>query len=215
MNYVISDVGRPRKKYPSNLGHKNADQSQAQERFLTLAKYHELARRIIGKFAPVDSKASMLASEDAIDFVAHHIMRGDWSFEPSRGNKISTLRGYNGRVAILEYIKAVSNQRQEVSIDYKVDGNRTLGDVSEDPKAIEPQNIHMERERDQETRDYIRGLLNALSPVQRACVALHYLDDVGQSDIAKMMNMTREGVRQAIAKGMQKLHIIATESIDG
>jgi RNA polymerase sigma factor (sigma-70 family) len=156
----------------------------------------------------------MLASEDAIDFVAHHIMRGDWAFEPSRGNKISTCRGSNGRLAILEYIKAVANQRQENSLEYVVDGNRTLSDVTEDPKMVEPQAIHIQRENDQETRDYIRGLLNALTPVQRSCIALHYLDDVGQSDIAKMLSMTREGVRQAIAKGMQRLHTLATESID-
>jgi RNA polymerase sigma factor (sigma-70 family) len=158
----------------------------------------------------------MLSSEDAIDFVAHHIMRGDWAFDPSRGNKISTCRGLNGRLAILEYIKVVSNQRQAISMEFVVDGNRTLSDVSEDPKAVEPQTIHMQRESDQEMRDYIRRLLDALTPVQRSCIALHYLDDIGQADVAKMVGISREGVRRAIAKGMQKLLALATEeSEDG
>lgn len=217
MNYVITEVGRARKKYSAEFGHKLKDQRPAQERFLSLAKYHELARRIIGKFAPVESKTSMLASEDAIDFVAHHIMRGDWGFEPEKGNKIETFRSISGRGAILEYIKIVMNQRQNMSLDYaeSSEHDHSVGEISVDPKAPEPSTIQMQREADQETRDYIRGLLNVLTPVQRACVTLHYLDDVSQADIAKIMNMHREGVRKSINEGMKKLNSVAMESNDG
>jgi RNA polymerase sigma factor (sigma-70 family) len=213
MNYVISDIGTPRKKYPAELGHKNTDQKKAIERFLPLYKYHELARRIIGKFAPASYKTSMLASEDAIDFVAHFIMRGDWGYEQERDVKIETWRGIHGKQGVLLYIKAVSRHRRDQALELVTGDDQGNQDeeVSTDPKAIEAQTAHINREIEQETRDLITGLLNALAPVQRACISLHYLDGVSHANVAKQLNITREGVRKSIKEGIKKLTLLATE----
>jgi RNA polymerase sigma factor (sigma-70 family) len=202
MNFVLTNIKRNRKKYPAGLGHKNGDRDKIQSRFLSLEKYHELACRIIGRFAPVNAKKMMLESEDAISFIAHQLMKGDWGFEPSKGVKISSLRGYIGRVAIKEYLKTLSTQRRE---------NETIQqDIEARPNTVNPEEMRMRIETDQETRDYIRGLLYTLNDVQRACISLHYLDGLKQTDVARKVGLSREGVRKAISEGMKRLNAMVT-----
>ncbi len=212
MNFVVAPIHRLRKKYLiEKFGHKTADPKDVEERFLTLDKYYELARRIIGKFAPHESKASMLSSEDAIDYVAHQIMRGDWGWNVEKKADIKTFRGVNGRKAITAYIRAVMKQNHQKSLDFLACDENSIHDVTTDPKAIEPQEAHIRQEECDERRAYLQVLLESLSEVQRLCIIMHYLDDVSQADIADRLKMSREGVRKSIAEGMKKLYALAME----
>lgn len=212
MNFVLATINRSRRKPNKELGHKNPDQKKAQERFLTVGQYHTLARRIIGRFAPASVKASMLNSEDAIDYIAYKIMRGDWIYDPSLNVKISSYRGMNGRLAITDYMKAhARNTKTTQSLDFNYGDGATLHHTQADPKAIEPRAIYIEREDSDELRAYVELILDTLSETQRSCVVLHYLDGLGQSEVSRILRISREAVRKSLAEAMKKLRKVVCD----
>lgn len=202
MNYLITSIGRRRKRRsaPPNTN------------FLTLAQYHETARRVIGKYAPYHIKSSMLGSEDAIDFVAFHIMYSDWWYEDD-GSKIETIRLSSGRYAILEYITLINKQKKMQSLEVSVTENETsIAETCVDEREIDPFIRTQTDESSVETSDYITGLINALTYVQQQCVSMYYLEGLKHTEIARRMSMTREGVRKSIIEGLKRLQELASET---
>ena len=64
-------------------------------KFETLSSYMQIAKRLIGYFAPKIRKglsSEMLASDDAVSYVAEAIMMADWLFDENYiGKRTSTF----------------------------------------------------------------------------------------------------------------------------
>lgn len=197
MNYILTDVKRTRKKYPNHN----------ERKFMSVQEYHDLSRRIIGKFAPPNVKRAMLTSEDAIDFVAHCIMRADWGYdkEHSKGANLRTYRGYCGRRAIKTYLGIIAEQRKTLSLDYLLLEDKSLHDTQSDDGANDPQKQHINSEQHLELKIYLGSILEKLTETQRECIIRSHIKNKGHSRIARELGISREAVRKSINVGMKKM----------
>jgi RNA polymerase sigma factor (sigma-70 family) len=195
MNFVIVDVDTKRKEYPDMTDSKQA--AEVNSRLLTVGEYQSLARRIIGKWAPPGFRNAMLNSEDAIDFVAHRIMLGDWDYDPTR-SAIETRRGYCGKKAIQSYVDKLCEENSRRHAE-------EMDDDNDDGRLTPPLEKLMGDEERINLRRYLEMVLGCLTPTQRACIVMRHVDEMSNADIARLLGITREGVRQALLNGMRRL----------
>lgn len=236
MNYVILDVKSRRKEGYVNMNPKKIremrellaeepdnDEAKAylktvddiNSRMLTVAEYHVLARRIIGRWAPSHIKASMLNSEDAIDFVAHLVMIGDWNFDESQST-IETHRGNCGKHAIQNYMKTLGRQNKNYSKNFLDDNNEVNAYHSvPDENAPQPFDRMELLESSEDMKRDLSILLGNLNKTQRACVMMHLIDEMSMGDISKELKITREGVRRAIVDGVEIMRSVLGVKLKG
>jgi RNA polymerase sigma factor (sigma-70 family) len=192
---VTEEVGKQRKKYPDCKDPKVA------ARFLTLDEYMVLSRRMISKFAPANLRSYMLASEDAIDFVAHKIMKGDWCYEDEK-TKLTTYRGYCAQKAIDYYIKISMKKKATLSLDAVDDDDTPLNEVVDD-QSLNPLAQMIEEEEHKNLRHSLLVAIEALPSSQRDCVRMHYMEGVADAEIARRLNITRQAVQGKIKRGLE------------
>lgn len=197
MNYLFEKVGNHHKEYPAG------NDPEVAARMLPLRKYLELARRIIGKFAPVNCKKHMLASEDAISFVASRIMRGDWNYNKDKGMKLTTYRGMCGRYAITEYLDRLGHQKKMVSIDQEHGDGLAIKDILFDEDSIADE--REEGPGEAKKRRYISNLLNLLTPMERECVEMRFWWGLDAKQTAKALGVHRQAVQYALTRAMDTL----------
>lgn len=221
-NFVISDIESQRKPYP------DSHDPSVSGRFLTLDKYLQLARRIIGQCAPANVRAMMLGSEDAISFVAHHIMVGDWDYDNTRA-EVSTRRGYCGRCGIMDYLDAMRRQRatvvrEEDGRERKVVTVNNFLDISGDNSEESPRVHEMIPDRTGDSTEQLVAVeeesriqravlryLDELTPTQRHCVAMYYLKQMRSDAIAESLGICRQAVWKHIKNGMARMQELARE----
>lgn len=198
MNYVLADVSTPRKKYP--------DASTVEGRMLTLNQYHTLARRIIGRWAPAHMKGVMLGSEDAIDYVAHKIMMGDWRYNVSRSD-IKTHRGYCGKRAIQRYIKGLARKGPFVTnfLDTLEESETNIYELIADPKSPQPIDVDVIQDERLEMRKRLVKGMERLTDTQYACVKLHFIDGKSMAEVGRELDISREAVRKSINESVERM----------
>lgn len=170
-----------------------------------MAQYTSLARRIIGRFAPPNVKTMMLNSDDAISFVVHELMRGDWDYDPTRKTKLSSYRGRRGKWAIKVFLKRVSKGDTTVSLDR--DNDEMMNDVA---YHVNPINGMC----NQESRQYVESLLDHLTGRQRQCIVMFYFDNMRPADIARVLNIRRQAVQNTIDRALKRLQSAAEGKTD-
>lgn len=226
MAYVIEDVARmtQRKQYP------DSNHPAVKERMLPLPVYTDLARRMIGAFAPAAHKGMLLNNEDAIGYVAFKIMRGDWDYKPNYKTKsgksvaLNTYRGCCAKWAIAEYIRSWQTMEHPITIEtddgtvietnvhhpLPLDMSRnanhhsTLGDSVEDGVGAPLDDMIDDEERN-EKRRAVRNILGGLSKPQRECIILYYVHGLTSQEIATRLNVSRQAVQQNISRGMKAM----------
>jgi RNA polymerase sigma factor (sigma-70 family) len=142
---------------------------------------------MIASFAP-----SMLRDDDAIDFVAHQIMRADWRYDNTRLVKDTSWRYYAAKKAVQSYAKDAGRARKRTV---------SLNDFPHLCRSPE----HVAHEDMEEGHAVLMKLLDMLTPLQRHCVVLHHLEGRTPSEIATETGMTRQGVRKSLNRSMQLL----------
>jgi RNA polymerase sigma factor (sigma-70 family) len=197
VNYIIAKVAAQRSHYIDMQEGNPEDISAVKARMLTVEEYNKLARRIIGKWAPQNAKANMLASEDAIDYVAHLIMVGDWGYDSTKSD-IATYRGYRGKRAIHRYLKRVVNHRC-------FNNSEDTFNIIADEKAVQPSDCMEAVERQEETRRELGVLMGNLNETQRACVVLHHIENKTVIEIGHILGLTREAVRRSLKDAMKSM----------
>lgn len=214
MNYVITDVKARRKQYTDMKNGNQEAIDAVNRRMLTVEQYQSLARRIIGKWAPSYARSQMLNSDDAVDFVAHRIMVGDWGYNSKKSN-IKTYRGYCGKRAIQVYLSILSEQQNVVTnyldshSERRTDSDKSVYDVISDDNAPHPSERMETIERCEEVRRDLLILMGDLNDTQRACITMHHIDENSMADIGRELGITREGVRRSIEEGMKAMRKIA------
>lgn len=196
MDFILVDIKKQRRLYPQHLGHKHPDQEAARSRFLSLDQYHELARRIIVKFAPRAIKEKMLSNEDAVDFVAHRIMMGDWIYD-EKISKINTFRGGSGKKAIFAYLKKIRTQRNSNYI--ASDG------IAHDVKYVHPHERLIRNEEHEEKSILVEKLMDCLNDLQKKCIGMHYMEGIEKREVAKRLNLSKFWVHKNIVAGIERM----------
>jgi RNA polymerase sigma factor (sigma-70 family) len=201
MNFVMEEIKKSRRKYPKG------DSKEVMERMLTLPKYLDLARRMINSFAPTSVRASMLASDDAIGYVAEKIMRGDWKFDPfyKIKTKISTHRGFMAQCAINQYMKKIAR-----------DGKNQMEML--DDLVIVPTDHPIESLIADEEKEYllclVKDLINRLTKAQKKCLRMYFMEDIKTRDIARLLDITPQAVQSNIRRGIRRIRKMVEELED-
>lgn len=152
----------------------------------------------------------MLNDEDAIDYVAHKMMRADWEYDRAKRTKPSTWRCLRGRKAIQRYIfnwyKAGRDgpmRRRPLSLDEFGPGDAHCLCRDDGPP----------REEDREhVTSRLGDLLANLTPCQRDCITLSFIDGRSPPEIARTMGISRQSVQKTIDRA---LRILREKARDG
>ena len=191
---VTEEIGKQRKEYP------DCNDPKVAARFLSLSEYMTLARRMISKFAPANLRSYMLASEDAIDFVAHKIMKGDWCYDEGR-TKITTYRGYCAQKAIDYYIKMSLKKQVTVSLDAADENDVLINEIADE--SLNPLAQMIEEEDRKSLRLSLLNAIDLLTPSQQDCVRLHYMEGLTDKEIATRLNITRQAVQHKLKRSLE------------
>lgn len=179
-----------------------------------LSTYISLAKKTISKFAPKfynGLSSEMLKNEEAISDVATAIMYADWRFDPNRtgqSGQQKTLYSYRNQCAIWAiqtYITSKYKKQKCFSIDNQMEDDSTHAQLICDKKQMDPAEIAIQNETDQNLIDTIDLLMNTapLSEKQKQQIYMYYFEDKTLSEIGKEFGVSREAVRQNIKRGLE------------
>jgi len=107
MKIVIKDIDKTKLEKSNLFGSGNE--------MMSLQEYTDIAKRCIGHFASSDLASQMLKSEDAISFVAEHLMMATCRYDETKGR---TLRSYHNQCAIWAIQNWVARIRK--TTDYEI-----------------------------------------------------------------------------------------------
>ena len=199
MKIVIKDIDQ------TKLANNNIFASTNE--MLSLKEYVDISKRCIGHFASPDLAKQMLRSEDAISFVAEHLMMATCRHDEEKGR---TLRSYHNQCAIW----AIQNWVARISkkTDYEIlslnkelkDGGtaREMYQVIEDERPAPISDIER-----QENMDRVKKLLASpvLSQLEQSCISMKFLNEMSANEISESLDINRKLVYTSIQKGLAKL----------
>lgn len=178
---------------------------ELEKRMLSLDDYYQIASRCIGAFASGSVAQSMLRNEDAISFVAEHLMYGTCRWTEDGGR---TLRSYINQCAIWSIQrwimlskKAHGKHEQSLNREDK-DGDRQFYETIADTSVGLPID---ELCCDEEMQAIRQVMDDELTDNQRQCIELIYIQDLSGADVARQLKVSRQAVEQSMNKGLEKI----------
>ena len=200
MKLIIKDVDA--KKLEKNGTFRNEG---APERMFGLQEYLDIAARCIAHFANRDLKSQMLKSEDAISFVAEHLMYATCRWSPERGR---TLRSYHNQCAIWaiqNWMSRLVKTREVLSINKELNQDESvvqLYEILEDPR-----DSSFADTKNDEDRSEIMSIIDksSLSSMEKRCLVGKFLEHMSVKEISEDINKTDKFVYNIIDRAIKKL----------
>lgn len=200
MSVVLWDINSSKRRDSGTL----TSTPETESRMLSLDDYLEISKRCISAFASGTVRSSMLNSEDAISFIAEHLMYASCRWDAELGR---TLRSYLNQCAIWAIRRWIllskkANEFSCMSLNAEIyDEQEPLYSVISD-EAIQPVD---ELCRKEET-DAIRKIMDSeLTDRQRECIELIYIQGVSGAEAARQLGISRQAVEQCTTKGIAKI----------
>ncbi len=180
----------------------------------TLDDYYRVAQRCIGAFATGSLAQSMLRNEDAISFVAEHLMYAAHRWNKSGGR---TLHCYLNQCAIWSIHRWIALSKKVASkslVSLNADNCPTsdtqqLYTMIADDNAPAPDDILMDQEKTDGLANVIEGA--GLTDRQRHCLEVVYVQGQKPAEVARDLGISRQAVDQCLTKGIRKIKV----AIDG
>jgi RNA polymerase sigma factor (sigma-70 family) len=192
--------------------------------FDNLNEYILLAKKSIAKFSNKfyhGLSTKMLKDEDAISSVATAIMMADWRWDADYKNDKGTKKtqySYRNQCALWAIQTYVSkDHKKNKKFKNKVYSlNHVLGDdndsesaqsFTEDSKALNPEEILIEKENKEQLSSLIDNLLSldCLTSRQKDYIRLYYFESYTFEKIGQKYGITREAVRQGLNKAIEMI----------
>jgi RNA polymerase sigma factor (sigma-70 family) len=189
-----------------------------------LNEYILLAKKSIAKFSNKfyhGLSTKMLKDEDAISSVATAIMMADWRWDADYKNDKGTKKtrySYRNQCALWAIQTYVSkDHKKNKKFKKKVYSlNHVLGDendsestqsFTEDSKALNPEEILIEKENKEQLSSLIDNLLSldCLTSRQKDYIRLYYFESYTFEKIGQKYGITREAVRQGLNKAIEMI----------
>lgn len=182
-------------------------------KFETLSSYMLIAKRVIGYFAPRIRKglsSEMLASDDAVSYVAEAIMMADWLFDENyigkKGVKCSrrTYRNLRGLWSIKSYMTRRKRNQKKImsSLNYSdEDGKELYTYLEADCEA--PVETLLRKE----TREILEQILSCgmITEKQELYMKMYYLKSMSVAEISEHCNISRQAVHESIRRALLKI----------
>jgi len=201
MKIVIKDIDKTKLKTNKIFEHTNE--------MMSLGEYIDISKRCIGHFASPDLARQMLQSEDAIAFVAEHIMMATCRHDESRGR---TLRSYHNQCAIWaiqNWVARISKRSNYEVLSLNKDLKEHYGgkimqmyQIIEDERPIPISEMEI-----QENKTKVQQLLSSpmLSKLEHDCISMKFLDEISAKEISEIFDISLKLVYTSIRKGLAKL----------
>lgn len=193
-------------------------------KFDDLNEYILLAKKSIAKFSHKfyhGLSTKMLKDEDAVSSVATAIMMADWRWDEDYKNDKGTKKtrySYRNQCALWAIQTYVSKDHKKnkkfkkkvFSLNHVLgdeDSSETAQSFTQDSKALNPEEILMDKENKEQLTSLIDNLLSldCLTSRQKDYIRLYYFESYTFEKIGKKYGITREAVRQGLNKAIEMI----------
>ena len=200
MKLIIKDIDADKIRKNQTFENKNPEVEM-----LSLDEYLNIAKKCIAYFANRDLRSQMLKSEDAVSFVAEHLMSATCRWSPDKGR---TLRSYHNQCAIWaiqNWMSRLAKTREVLSINKEIGGDDDtcqLYEILEDKR-----DLSFSETKYQEMRTEIRSMIDGsgLSEMEKDCLTKKFLDHMSVKEISKDINKVDKFVYNIIQRAIKKL----------
>lgn len=201
MSVVLSDVNST-KRLKSGVGINNP------ERMRPLEYYLGTARRVVSKYASKSLSSEILADEDAISFIAEHIMMGTSRWDEKKGKTMDNYHIQCALWAIKRWVFKKGKERGKniLSMDF-TDGDRMNGDYSLHETVADKRIDSEGAERLEKSVKFAQDILNlnCLTDNQKTCIRMKYMDGLTLREIGDKLGKSFQAVQQIINAGLTKI----------
>jgi len=194
---VLWDIDVKKRRNSSSIGQTSACEDW------TLDDYYEVARRCIGAFATGSLAQAMLRDEDAVSFIAEHLMYGAHRWHADGGRTVNSYLNQCAIWSIQRWIALTKRTQKHaiVSLNANCPGTRAQRhELIADEKILPPDTIVSQQENSRHLIDDY-----GLTDRQRHCLEVVYIQGQKPSDVARDLGISRQAVDQCINKGIQKI----------
>lgn len=205
MTVVLWDIN-VKKRLDSSL----VSTPETEERMLSLNDYYEIARRCIAAFAFGSIRNMMIKSEDAVSFVAEHLMYATCRWDKERGRTFHSYLNYCSICAIKRW--ALMSRR--ASCQHDVSLNASFDENSSDFYSTMTDNTDTPVDKlchDEETASIRKIMDEELTEKQRNCIEMIYINGCSGADVARALGISRQAVDQCTRKGLTKIRTILND----
>jgi RNA polymerase sigma factor (sigma-70 family) len=183
----------------------NGGMSQTSACDWTLEDYYEVAKRCIGAFAVGALAQSMLRNEDAISFVAEHLMYGAHNWREAGGRTVPSYLNQCAIWSIQRWITLSQKTRKHKVVSLNDDCHGSCSqrhEIIADEKSPTPDSIVSRKEQSQRfVEDF------GLTTRQKHCLEVVYIQGQRPSDVARELGISRQAVDKCLHKGVQKIRV--------
>ncbi len=201
VNYAIHDINiaKIKKNYP-NVN------TLPTNRFNTLDEYIEIAHKCI-HYAVYDKilARELIASEDAISYIANYMMMADWRYNDTGHKQQKNFRFQAGIYGIMVYIRSATNGKNTKYLDvYKYYQFEKIGGIGIEDRRIKPSYRALV---DKENLYLLKKVIkkSKLTDIQKDAIVSHFLQNEAHYEIANRWGVTRQGISDSIKKGLEKI----------
>lgn len=204
MTVVLSDVDTTKR------GGNNYLETCDQDRMLSLAEYLEVAEKCIARFAAPSVAREMLRDEDAVSFIAEHLMYGTARWSPDGGRAFRSYLTQCARWAITRWI----GKRKKVVARgvTSLNQNREEGDMFLYELIADPRDCSNESEVYWcDLSDEVESLINhpELTEAQSKALRKRYIEGKTFREIGSDLGVSKQmadGYVSAALKKLKKAH---------
>jgi RNA polymerase sigma factor (sigma-70 family) len=166
-----------------------------QERMRNLHEWLKVAEKTINAFASRSVASQMLRDEDAIAFIAEHLMRGSMRWKEDGGRTLNSYLNQCADWAIKRWIlnKKNASKQNIFSLDYLISEDNDLYNYIAD-KAI-PSETSIEHIID---KPY-------LNDTQKTCLRMKFVDNMTYRAIGTALKKSGARIEQIISRALEKL----------
>lgn len=181
---------------------KFASTPEIEAKMSSLDEYLLAARKVIGTFTYGVTRKRMLASEEAVAFVAEHLMLATIRHDESKGRTYRSYLNDCGHKAICRWIHKSKQARKNglSSLDKSWgEDDFCLHDVTPDEKQTETEKII--------SSEYVESLLNhrKLNTIQQQVLRLKFVENMTYREIAKIIGKAPQRAEQIVVKAISIL----------
>ncbi len=172
----------------------------------TIYDYYRVAKRCIAYFANGGLARTMLRNEDAISFVAEHLVYASYRWEEGRGRTLNSYLNQCALWSIQRWLKMSKRQRTHISLSEE---NYKQGSMSREATIDSLVDSPEQAILDSENRAKITRLIDnaGLTDKQRNCIRLIYQEGEKPSDVARSLGISRQAVQQHTKHGVEKIKL--------
>ncbi len=179
----------------------------------SLQEYYNVAKRCIGVFAAGQLAQSMLRDEDAISFVAEHLMYASYRWKESGGRTINSYLNQCAIWSIQRWVVLIKRATKYPTLSLNVslhpEERTQRHEMISDISIESPDKIMASQEQADNLTDVINNA--GLTERQRHCLEAVYIQGQKKSEVARNLGVSRQAVDQCLTKGVTKIKV----AIDG